>query len=179
MIDAAGVVEADAFERLGLPRRHALARDAIEQAYLERAQLMHPDRYAAAGARAQRAAMEASAALNEAHRVIRDPVRRAEYLCKLAGIDIDSNDPGRGAPAMGQAFLIEMIERREALEHARGQGQAALDALRRGVEDELDDALDAAVRALDADDPPDAARCLVKRRYLQRLLDEIDGQTEH
>jgi molecular chaperone HscB len=179
LIDATSVVEADAFERLGLPRQHDLSRDAIEQAYLERAQLMHPDRFASVGPRAQRLAMEASAALNEAHRVIRDPVRRAEYLCKLAGIDVDSNDPGRGAPTMGQAFLIEMIERREALEDARVQGQAALEGLRRGVEDELDGALDAAVRALDADDPQDAARCLVKHRYFQRLLDEIDGGTEH
>jgi molecular chaperone HscB len=179
VIDAAALVAADCFERLGLPRRFDLARDAIERAYLERAQAMHPDRFAAAGSGAQRAAMEASAALNEAHRVVRDPVRRAESLVALAGIDVDSNDPGRGAPAMGQAFLMEMIERREALEDARGQGTAALDALRRGVEDELDDALDAAVRALEADDPQDAARCLVRRRYLQRLLDEIDGSTEH
>jgi len=174
MVDAESVVDADCFERLGLPRRYDVSRDAIERAYLERAPAVHPDRFASAGSRAQRAAMEASAALNEAHRVIRDPVRRAEYLCKLAGIDIDSNDPRRGAPAMGQVFLVEMIERREALEDARGRGPAALDVLRRGVEDELEDALDAAVLALDADDPQDASRSLVKRRYLQRLLDEID-----
>lgn len=169
----------DFFERLGLPRQYGLERDAIERAYLERAQAVHPDRFASAASGAQRAAMEASAALNEAHRVIRDPVRRAEYLCKLAGIDVDSNDPRQGAPAMGQAFLVEMIERREALEDAREQGAAALAAMRRGVEDELDDALDAAARALVADDPQDAARHLVVRRYLQRLLDELDGATSH
>jgi molecular chaperone HscB len=161
-----------------LPRRFGLERDAIEQAYLERAQKVHPDRFASGSSAEQRAAMEASAALNEAHRVIRDPVRRAEYLCKLAGIDVDSSDPRQGAPAMSQAFLVEMIERREALEDARGQGRAALDALRGSVEDELDDALDVAVRALDADDPQDAARALVKRRYLQRLLDELDAEVE-
>jgi molecular chaperone HscB len=169
----------DHFERLGLPRRFGFEREAVEQAYLERAQAVHPDRFASASLSAQREAMEASAALNEAHRVIRHPVRRAEYLCKLAGIDLDSNDPGQGAPGMGQTFLIEMIERREALEDARAQGGAALEALRQGVEDELERALDKAVRALDADDPQDAARCLVERRYLQRLLDEIDGAVEH
>lgn len=172
------VSSVDFFERLGLPRQFELEREAIEQAYLERAQAAHPDRFASAGSGAQRAAMEASAALNEAHRVIRDPVRRAEYLCTLAGIDVDSNDPRQGAPAMGQAFLLEMIERREALEDARGQGAAALAAMRSGVEDELDAALDAAARALAGDDPQDAARHLVVRRYLQRLLDEIDGATD-
>lgn len=168
----------DGFERLGLPRRFALDRDAIEKAYLERAQAVHPDRFASGSASEQRAAMEASAALNEAHRVIRDPVRRAEYLCKLAGIDVDSNEPRLGAPAMSQAFLVEMIERREALEDAREQGVAALEAMRQRVEDERDHALDKAVRALDAEDVQDAARCLVERRYFQRLIDEIDGAVE-
>ena len=168
----------DCFERLGLARRFGLERDAIEKAYLERAQVVHPDRFATATGGEQRAAMEASAALNEAYRIVRDPVRRAEYLCKLAGIDVDSNDPRQGAPAMSQVFLVEMIERREQLEDARAQGASALEALRQGVEDEVDDALDKAVRALDADDPQDAARSLVERRYLQRLLDEIDGPRE-
>jgi molecular chaperone HscB len=175
-VDPASLVGADCFERLGLPRRFAIDRDVIEHAYIARARAVHPDRFAGGSPAEQRAAMEASAALNEAHRVIRDPVRRAEHLCRLlGGIDVDSSDPRVGAPAVGQAFLVEMIERREALEDARGQGPAALDALRRGVEDERDDALDAAVRALEADDPQDAARRLVERRYLQRLLDEIDG----
>lgn len=168
----------DCFARLGLPRRFALPREAIEQAYLERAQAMHPDRFAGATAAEQRAAMEASAAVNEAYRVVRDAVRRAEHLCALAGVDVGSSDPNQGAPAMGQAFLVEMIERREALEDARARGAAALEALRQGVEDELDAALEAAVRALEAEDPQDAARRLVARRYLQRLLDEIDGEVE-
>lgn len=169
------VAAADHFERLGLPRRFAVDREALERAYLERAQRVHPDRFAGGSSGQQRAAMEASAALNEAYRVLRDAVRRAEYLCKLAGIDVDSNDPRAGAPAMGQAFLIEMIERREAVDEAKAQGAAALDALRGNVEDELELALDEAVQALAAEDAQAAARALVKRRYLQRLLDEIDG----
>lgn len=161
-----------------MPRGFAVDREALERAYLERAQRMHPDRFAGGSSAQQRAAMESSAALNEGYRVLRDPVRRAEYLCKLAGIDVDSSDPQLGAPAMGQAFLMEMIERREAVEDAREQGPVAVDALRGRVEDELAAALDAAARALEADDPQDAARALVKRRYLQRLLDEIDGDSE-
>jgi molecular chaperone HscB len=161
-----------------VPRGFALERDALERAYLERAQRVHPDRFVGGSSGQQRAAMESSAALNEGYRVLRDPVQRAEYLCKLAGIDVDSSDPQVGAPAMGQAFLMEMIERREAVEDAREQGTTAVEALRGSVEDELQAALDVAARALEADDAQDAARALVKRRYLQRLLDEIDGDVE-
>jgi molecular chaperone HscB len=173
-----GGLGADHFERLGVPRRFLLDRDVLERAYLERAQAVHPDRFVGGSAGQQRAAMESSAALNAGYRVLRDPVLRAEYLCKLEGIDVDSSDPQVGAPAMGQAFLMEMIERREAVEDARERGLDAVEALRGSVEHELQAALDMAVRALDADDARDAARALVKRRYLQRLLDEIDGDVE-
>jgi molecular chaperone HscB len=119
-------------------------------------------------------AMERSAALNEAYRALRDPVKRAEYLCKLGGIDLDSSDPEHGAPAMGQTFLMDMIERREAVGDRRRQGSAALDAYRDEVEDEMDAALDEAVAELEQSDFGSAAEALVRRRYLQRLVAEID-----
>lgn len=169
----------DHFSLLGMPRDYALDRERLERAYLERAQESHPDRFVGGSSAEQRAAMERSAALNEGYRVLRDPVRRAEYLCRLAGIDVDSSEPTGGAPAMSQAFLMEMIERREAIEHAQQQGPAALDALRDGVEGELDDALDRAVAALEQGSTRLAAEALVERRYLQRLLDEIDGEAAH
>lgn len=172
---------ADYFAVLGQPRRYDLDRDALEGAYLERAKQLHPDRFAGAPAGQRRRAMEASAALNEGYRVLRDPVRRAEYLCKLGGIDVDSSDPEGGAPKMGQGFLVEMIERREAVAEAHGQGASALDELRAEVDDEAEQALDDAIDAL-GDSSEDAIRraaeALVKRRYLQRLLDEIDQAAE-
>ncbi len=166
----------DHFARLGLPRRHALDREALETAYLQLAQKVHPDRFVGAPSGEKRAAMERSAALNEGYRILRDPVLRAEYLCKLGGVDLDSSDPHGGAPKMDQAFLVEMIERREEVAQAQQRGAAAIAKLRDRVEDELEEALDAAVDALEAEQVDPAARALVKRRYLQRLLDEIDQE---
>ncbi|MEM9455924.1 MAG: Fe-S protein assembly co-chaperone HscB [Myxococcota bacterium] len=170
--------EIDHFARLGLPRLHAIDRDALEDAYLRLAQQSHPDRFVGASPGEQRAAMERSAALNEGYRVLREPVRRAEYLCKLGGIDVDSSEPKVGAPAMSQAFLVEMIERREEVASAQAAGASALDDLRARVEDELEDVFDAAVQALGEDRIPEAARSLVERRYLQRLIDEIEQAAE-
>lgn len=162
----------DHFERLGQPRRYALDRDALERAYLERAAAAHPDRVTSDDASRKRAAMEASAAINEAYRTLRDPVKRAEYLVKLGGRDLDVTDPQMGAPQMPQAFLIEMIEHRERL--AQAQAQGSLDEMRDDVEVQESEALKQAVAALDTNDNEAAARHLVVRRYLQRLLDEID-----
>lgn len=167
----------DHFAVLGLPRQYRVARDELEQRYLERAQAVHPDRFAHADTAVQRAIMERSAAVNESYRVLRDPVRRAEYLVKLGGIDLDSSDPAHGAPAMGTDFLVDMIERRETLEAARASGASALASLCRRIEDEAEDVFERALADIEAGRTRAAARLLVERRYLQRLLDEIEGAT--
>jgi molecular chaperone HscB len=167
----------DHFSRLGLVRGFVIDREALEQAYLERAGQAHPDRVVGASSEVRRAAMEDSVAINAAYRVLRDPVARAEYLVALAGIDLDSNDRERGAPHPEQAFLIEMIERRDQLDSLEHAGAEPLASLREGVEAEIDECFDAALAALAADAIPQAALALVHRRYLQRFLDEIDART--
>lgn len=161
----------DHFARFGLARRWQLDRDALEDRYLEVSQRVHPDRHANADAATRRAALEHSAALNEGYAILRDGVRRAEYLVKLGGIDLDSSDPQTGAPHPEQSFLIEMIERREQLDDAT---QDALGELRDEVEAELEATLDRAIAALQLGDVRAAAAALVHRRYLQRFLTEID-----
>lgn len=163
----------DHFAVLGLSPRHDLSRDDVESAYLALAQTWHPDRVGPDDVAGKRRAMEASAAINAAYRVLRDPVARLEYLVKLAGVDLDSSDPSTGAPSPSQAFLIDMIERREELAEARSSGKG--EAFRNDIEDKEADAVDEATAAIVAGDVATAAQLLVQRRYWQRLLDEIDG----
>jgi molecular chaperone HscB len=163
------------FVVLGLEPSFDIDVATLERNYLAAQQRHHPDRFAAGSVAERRVAMETSAALNEGYRVLRDPVRRAEYLCKLGGIDLDVSGQG-GAPAMPQSFLIEMIERREALAQTRARGPAALDELREKVEHEREQTLDLAASALRLGQLRAAATALVELRYLARLLDEIDGE---
>jgi molecular chaperone HscB len=175
----------DHFARFGLEPRWQLDRNLLEDRYLERSRVVHPDRHANADAATRRAALEHSAALNEGYAVLRDPVRRAEYLVKLGGIDLDSSDPKTGAPHPDQAFLIEMIERREQLEQiverggnvGRGTREDALDELRESVEAEQESVFDRAIAKLESGDVRAAAAALVHRRYLQRFVTEIQAAT--
>lgn len=167
--------ETDHFSALGLPRQVELSRDDVEDAYLAQAKAWHPDQFAGGDPAQRRLALARTESLNVAYRIVRDPVRRAEYLVKLGGTDLDSSDAHGGAPDPGAAFLVEMIERRETLAEARAQGEAAVEDLRAGVEDEAEAAFDRALVALKAGDPTQAAHQLVVRRYLARLIEEIDG----
>lgn len=165
----------DHFATFGLAPSFAIDTAALEAKYLELQRVHHPDH---APQDERRGASLRSAAVNEAYRVLRDPVRRAELLCRLGGIDLDVTDSERGAPAMPQSFLIDMIERREALAESRGRGFVALDALREGVVVEHDAALARASAAFSRSDVRQAAVALVERRYFARLIDEIDAALE-
>ena len=176
---ALGPVDAalDHFARLGLERAYALDRVALDDAYLKRSRDVHPDRWVTGTPREQRLAMEHTSVLNEAHQTLRDPVRRAEYLLKLRGIDLDSTKAEGGAPKPDQAFLVEMLQRRETLENLSGDANG-LEVWLEDVEDEREQALADAVGALSKNDVGRAAESLVRVRYLRRLLDEIESAVE-
>jgi molecular chaperone HscB len=105
------------FERLGLPRRFLLSAEEIEANYLARSRELHPDYHQLATTAEQRASLEMSAALNEAHATVRDPFRRAEYLLGLEG-----GPSAAEHKEMDPAFLEEMLELRMEIEEIREGG---------------------------------------------------------
>ena len=146
------------FELFGVPQRFAQDRSALDTRWKQLQREAHPDRFAAQDAATQRRAMQWSVRINEAYQRLKDPLKRAAYLCELAGAPINAHDN----TSMPAEFLMQQMAWREALDEAQepDQVQALLDevmlsrqqALAR-CEQLLDDAGDAAqavgvVRAL-------------------------------
>ena len=52
--------------------------------------------------------------VNEAYQRLKDPLTRAAYLCELRGVAVDAERN----TAMPQAFLVQQMQWREALEEA-------------------------------------------------------------
>ena len=114
----------DDFALFGLPRSFILDAAGLAERWRKLQSEVHPDRFAAKGAAAQRVAMQWSVRVNEAYVRLKDPLRRAAYLCELGGHAVDS---GSGT-AMPAAFLAQQMHWREALEEAAGADQVtALD----------------------------------------------------
>ncbi|MFO1269521.1 MAG: Fe-S protein assembly co-chaperone HscB [Rubrivivax sp.] len=111
------------FVLFGLPERHALDRGALDERRRSLQAQVHPDRFAAEGAAAQRLAMQWAVRVNEAHARLKDPLERAAYLCELRGVPIDAERN----TAMPAAFLARQMQWREALDEA--EGAAAVQAL--------------------------------------------------
>ena len=152
----------------------------LERNYLARSREVHPDH-----AGNDRASLEASAALNEAYTVLRDPFRRADYLLTLEG--------GPTAAEQKQAapeFLEEMLDLRMRIEEAK---HAADSSERVTLERDLTrrrDALLADVGTLFeklAPLPPDAPtrrellvrirQTLNATKYIQGLLRDLEEET--
>ncbi|MBI3073119.1 MAG: Fe-S protein assembly co-chaperone HscB [Deltaproteobacteria bacterium] len=123
--------DADHFTVMGFSRRYAVLRDEVDTRFRELSRRFHPDRLARESAEERRIALQRTVALNDAYRVLRDDVKRGEYLLKLWGIDVGAEKSGQAsAIGLGGGFLMEMLERREALLEARAAGD-------RGTEERL------------------------------------------
>ena len=127
------------FELFAVPATFAQDRAALDARWKELQREAHPDRFAAQGAAAQRIAMQWSVRVNEAYQRLKDPVRRATYLCDLNGAPIHAEDN----TAMPSDFLIQQMEWREALDDATDALTldalgAEVDAARRSALSSLD-----------------------------------------
>ena len=109
-------LQSNDFELFDVPVRFAQDRAALDARWKELQREAHPDKFAAQGAAAQRLAMQWSVRINEAYQRLKDPLKRAIYLCELHGaaIQAESNT------AMPPDFLIQQMQWREALEDAEG-----------------------------------------------------------
>lgn len=133
----------DDFALFGLPREYALDRALLDARWRALQAEVHPDRFAAQGAAAQRVAMQWAVRVNEAYTRLKQPLSRAAYLCQLLGTRIDA----QSNTAMPRAFLLQQLAWREALDEAADKAQVqALDdqvaAQERALLDELEQTLD-------------------------------------
>ena len=164
------------FAFFGLPARFAIDAGALDRAYREVQSQVHPDRFAGQGATEQRVALQWATRANEAYAVLRDPLKRAIYLCTLRGHDpVDERNT-----TMPQAFLMQQLEWREALDEARaGDGDAAIAALRGQLDAQRVQLRDEVEHALDRDD--DAARATERVRqwlFVERFGDDVRAATQ-
>lgn len=107
-------LQSNDFELFDLPVQFAQDPAALDARWKELQREAHPDRFAAQGAAAQRVALQWSVRINEAYQRLRNPLKRASYLCELHGAPINAETN----TAMPADFLMRQMELREALDEA-------------------------------------------------------------
>ena len=163
----------DDFTLFGLPERHALDRADLDARWRRLQAEVHPDRFAGDGAAAQRIAMQWAVRVNEAYQRLKDPLKRAAYLCERRGAPIQAENN----TAMPAAFLMQQMQWREALEEAAGA--AEVESLQAEVTATEREMLADAARLLDvAGDAPAAAAEVRALMFVNRFRQDIERRLD-
>jgi len=161
------------FALFGLAERFHQDRAAIDARWKELQREAHPDRFAAQGAAAQRVAMQWSVRINEAYQRLKDPLKRAAYLCELRGqpVNAESNT------AMPPAFLMQQMAWREALEDT--DDVQALEELADQVAAERKRVQQSLGQLLDAEGDAQAAVGQVRAlMFIERFAEEVNAKLD-
>lgn len=108
-------LQSDDFELFGLERRFAQDRAGLDARWKDLQRQAHPDKFTAQGAAAQRVAMQWSVRINEAYQRLKNPLKRAAYLCELHGAPVNAENN----TAMPASFLMQQMQWREELDEAQ------------------------------------------------------------
>jgi molecular chaperone HscB len=164
------MVAGNPFALLGLAESYALPVSEIEAAYFARSKQWHPDNFAAAAAAIRIVALSNSRALNDAYKTLKKSTTRAEALLALSGVVIGDHE------RLEPAFLMEILEQREALAEARSAGQLdAVTAMQKDMIERRTAMVALLAPAFAGGDLVQAKRHLIVLRYLDRYLEECDA----
>ncbi len=162
-------LQSNDFELFGLAQQFAQDRAELDFRWKALQREAHPDKFTTQGAASQRVAMQYSVRINEAYQRLKDPLKRAAYLCELRGAPIQAHSN----TAMPAAFLMQQIEWREALDDA-GSAET-LEALRDNVDLVQKELMNACARQLDTDrDYPGAVLNVRALMFIEKFALDLD-----
>ncbi len=171
--------EREYFSFFSLPANLSIDLDDLKTRFYALSREWHPDRFSRAPAADQERALEATAIVNDGYRVLRDPIRRAEYVLSKNGFDIGEQKSKNVPPEL----LEEVFELNMALEELRSGDEDARPALKTaktkfdGMRAEIDGDLAGLFAKYDAAKDQAALTeirsVLNRRRYIENLLRDV------
>ena len=173
-------LQASDFELFGLPTAFELDRTQVDLQWKTLQREAHPDRFASEGAAAQRIAMQWSVRINEAYSRLKDPLKRAAYLCELNGAAVNAENNTN----MPSAFLMQQMEWREALDDCKAlKASDAKDVALEKLLDEVDashaQALKQIAKLIDVEQNFPAAVGQVRAlMFIEKFAQEVQHQLD-
>ena len=158
------------FDLFQVPARFTLDMGALDAAYRDVQGRVHPDRFVNATDAEKRVAMQWATRANEAYQTLKNPQKRARYLCEMNGVDLQTESN----TTMPMDFLMQQMEWREALGEARADKDvAALESLDEQVKGERKSRLELVGRELDAGEFAEAAQGVRALMFLDKFGEEV------
>lgn len=158
------------FALFHLPQQFAIDTVALDAAYREVQNQVHPDKFVSAADAEKRVSMQWATRANEAYQTLKSPFKRVVYLCELNGVDlqVESNT------AMPTVFLMQQMAWREALDDVRDtRDLGALEKLDATLRAARKTELDAIAGLLDNGRFEDAGQGVRQLMFLEKFGEEI------
>ena len=164
------------FALFNLPVTFQVDSALLNERYLALQKSLHPDNFSAASAQEQRLAMQKSAEINDALRILKDPIARADSIIAL-NTGEQENPEEKSNKDIG--FLMQQMEWRETLENIENRKDTdeltaftkEIDQIRHAILSELSTAL--------GEQKWDIARAITdKLRFIKKLQTEIERVEE-
>src|SRR5258708_27284590 len=108
-------VSTDYFAVFGLPRKLSVDLSLLEQKFLQLSWKLHPDNFVNSSQQERELSLKKSSELNDAYRVLRDPLSRVEYLLEIEGERKEGETKQQAPPEL----LEEVFELNESLDELR------------------------------------------------------------
>lgn len=163
------------FELFQLPLQFELDAERLDLAYREVQNRVHPDKFVNASETEQRVAMQWATRANEAYQTLKQPLKRARYLCELQQLDlgIESNTQ------MPMDFLMQQMSWREEFAEAKNQAdETAMLALESHVRQHLRQLLQNLHTLFSGDNWSEIVAQVRMGLFLEKFLADIAAQLD-
>ena len=158
------------FDLFRLPASFSIDPGALDAAYRDVQGQVHPDRFVNATDSEKRVAMQWATRANEAYQTLKNPQKRAQYMCELNGIDLQTESN----TAMPMQFLMQQMEWREALGDAKAARDLdALEALDAEVGNDRKARMVQIGQQIEAGDYEHAAQGVRALMFLEKFGEEL------
>ena len=164
------------FVLFDLPIAFQVDSTLLNERYLTLQKSLHPDNFSAASAQEQRLAIQKSAEINDALRILKDPITRADNIIAINTGETENPEEKSNNDI---DFLMQQMEWRETLENIENRQDTdeltafaqEINQIRHAILSELSTALDA--------QQWDIARAITdKLRFIKKLQTEIERVEE-
>ncbi|SJL85158.1 co-chaperone HscB [Vibrio palustris] len=160
------------FELFGLPTQFTLDGSLLASQFRELQKRFHPDNFASGSEGERLSSVQKASQINDAYRVLKAPISRAEYLVSLHGIELR----GEQQTLQDPMFLMEQMELREELENIASSSDpdSALMTFDSKVSSLMKTHLTQVEQQLDNEEWESAAETTRKLKFIAKLKDEIE-----
>jgi molecular chaperone HscB len=133
--------------------------EELENKYLEFQKQFHPDNSSSD--------VEKSISINEAYKVLKNPLQRASHILQLNGIDLENDSK---APKPDIETLEEILELQEKVAEITLEEK---DSLKKYLISEIKSLLEKTAKALENKDFTKAAQILIRAKYFDKTLRDL------